>query len=258
MTRVCGLAPIGCSFVRQPKRANPRHQPGGWNDERKRTAGHCRAQPAVDMGTEQPCISAGTRFHPGHQSPMRVINPTVTWDPLVRLFHWSLVVFFFLAYILEGDWLSLHTHAGYTVALLVMFRLVWGAIGSKHAQFRDFVASPHSVISYLQQLASGETPPRRGHDPAGAVMILALLLCLTLVTLSGMSLYALEGSGPLAGTSVSRWPGPLLEQVHGFLADLTVVLVGLHVLGVLVISWRHRENLIKAMFTGGKPAAHDE
>lgn len=174
------------------------------------------------------------------------------WDLQVRVFHWALAFFFGLAYFLEGDRLRLHSHAGYTVALLVLFRVVWGFIGSDRARFVDFVVRPKESLRYLVQLVRGRARSYLGHNPAGAAMIVALLAGMLITALTGMTLYALEGSGPLAKTFVSSWPGDLLEDVHEFFADFSLVLVIVHVTGVLLSSYSLRENLTKAMITGHK------
>lgn len=174
------------------------------------------------------------------------------WDPFVRLFHWALVLFFFLAYYLEGDWRELHSHAGYTVALLVSFRIIWGFIGTSAARFANFVVPPRDISAYLSGFVRGTSEPHAGHDPAGAVMILVLLTSLLATTITGMSLFAMEGSGPLVGTFVTRWPGHVVEDLHEFFADFTVILVLVHVVGVLVTSRVHQQNLIAAMITGRK------
>ncbi len=176
----------------------------------------------------------------------------LTWDPLVRIFHWSLVTFFCLAYYLEGDWLGMHSHAGYTITLLVLFRLVWGVIGVGHARFSDFVVHPGESLTFLAQLLRGNAGAHDGHDPAAALMILLLLASLLITTFTGMSLFAMEGSGPLAGVADASWPGALLANVHAVAADLTACLIILHVAGVLLTSLRLRENLIGAMVTGRK------
>ena len=181
----------------------------------------------------------------------------VVWDPLIRTFHWSLGFFFLLAYFLEGDWLSLHSHAGYTVFLLVGFRLAWGIVGFSHARFSDFVTSPVETVAYLRQLYRGRPEPHIGHDPAGAIMIVLLLVSLTVTTLSGMSLFAMEGSGPLADTFVSSWPASVVEEIHEFSADFTLVMVIAHITGVLLTSFLQQENLIKSMITGRKRRRFD-
>ena len=86
------------------------------------------------------------------------------WDPFIRLGHWSLAAFFALAYWLGGDWLALHAQAGYTVALLVVFRLIWGFIGPQHARFADFVVGPVGLWRYLRTLPC-RRGPYAGHDP---------------------------------------------------------------------------------------------
>lgn len=179
------------------------------------------------------------------------------WDPLVRVFHWLLVVGFFTAYFTEGEGetLTLHTWAGYVVAGLILVRLVWGFIGTRHARFGDFVTRPAVVKDYL--LSVLRMHPRRylGHNPAGGLMIIALLISLLVTVSSGMGLYAVEEqAGPLAG-----WLGGLgesweevFEGLHEFFANFTLFLVVVHVAGVLVESLLHSENLVRAMVTGRK------
>jgi len=174
------------------------------------------------------------------------------WDPLVRIFHWSLVGFFFLAYLTEDDFETIHIWAGYAVAALVAFRLIWGVIGTKHARFLSFITSPRATRNYIKQAVKGQAPHYLGHNPAGAAMIVALLFSLIATTFFGMSLLAIEGEGPLAGTLFANFPEDPLEEVHEFFANFTLLLVFLHVGGVILSSLQHRENLVRAMFTGKK------
>ena len=174
------------------------------------------------------------------------------WDLLVRIFHWALASFFILAYFLEGYRLSLHVHAGYTIGLLVMFRIIWGVIGSDSARFANFLVTPREALSYTVALVKGSSSHYLGHNPAGAVMIVALLSSLLLTTVSGIVLFALEGSGPLANTFVASWPGGLTATVHDLAADICLILVVMHVLGVFFSSVYYKENLAKSMITGKK------
>lgn len=178
------------------------------------------------------------------------------WDPLIRIFHWSLAGFFLLAYVTEDELLTMHVYAGYAVAALIVFRLMWGFIGTRHARFTDFVTGPTKSIRYLAQLVTGRAPRYVGHNPAGAAMIIALLTTLTLTALTGMTLIAGDGGGPLAGTIFAKFSGGVLEEVHEFVANLTLILVVLHVAGVLISSLLHQENLVKGMVTGHKQRAH--
>ncbi len=179
----------------------------------------------------------------------------MVWDLPVRLFHWFLAGFFLLAYWYGSDWPGMHTHAGYTVLLLVVFRILWGFIGSRHARFRDFMVGPADMFRFLGILIRGRPCTYRGHDPAGAAMILTLIVSLLVTSASGMSLYAMEGRGPLAGTIVANWPDRLMVDVHHFTSELCLVLVIVHVLGVLLMSVLTRTNLIRAMITGRKATA---
>ena len=177
---------------------------------------------------------------------------TKVWDPLVRISHWLLVLFFFLAYLLEVDGSKMHAHAGYTVGLLVLFRFLWGIIGYGFARFSDFIAPPRQTLNYLRLLGARKAKRFVGHNPAGGSMIVVLLASLLLTTFTGICLFAMEGSGPLANTVVAQWPGLLFEEAHEFLANFTLFLIILHIAGVVFSSRLHNENLAMAMFTGRK------
>lgn len=162
------------------------------------------------------------------------------WDPFIRIFHWSLVVLFALAWVTEHlQWL--HQPVGYAILLLVGLRIVWGWVGSKHARFADFVRSPRATLTYARGLLRGTAPRLLGHNPLAGAMIIALL---------GM-LIATGASGWLM-TTASFGDTEWLEELHEALASLTLGLVGLHVLAVLVTSAVHGENLVRAMLTGRK------
>lgn len=196
------------------------------------------------------------------------------WDPLVRLFHWSLVAAFTIAYVTEDEWQDLHVWAGYIVAGLVAFRIVWGLVGPKYARFSDFVFSPAATLAYLKEMVNLRAKRYIGHNPAGGAMVLALLLSLGATTLSGMQLYALEeNAGPFAQVEMNLSPiatakadedeyeeheggghgeGGVWEEIHEFFANFTLLLVVLHISGVVISSLAHNENLPRAMVTGKK------
>ncbi len=179
-------------------------------------------------------------------------NTIKVWDPLIRVFHWSLVFSFFLAYVTEDSWESEHVIAGYIVAVLIGFRLVWGVIGTRRARFTQFVQSPQAVLVYLKQMIRFKVPHYLGHNPAAAAMIVCLLISLVMVSLSGMMIIAGEGQGPLAGTLFAAVNHDLAEEIHELFANFTLLLVFLHVAGVLFSSLLEKENLIRAMITGRK------
>lgn len=184
-------------------------------------------------------------------------QPIKVWDPLLRIFHWSLVSLFLFAFITEDDFLDLHVIAGYLIIGLIVFRLIWGVIGPRHARFSNFVKSPSQVKSYLKDVLLFRAKRYLGHNPAGGAMVIALLVSITMTVFFGMLTYgAMEFSGPLAGmvSGVSDTLAEGFEEVHEFFANFTLFLVGLHVIGVVVASLQHRENLVQSMIDGYKQA----
>lgn len=120
------------------------------------------------------------------------------WDPLIRIFHWSLVVAFVTSYLTGDENETIHIYSGYFILALLIFRLVWGVVGPKRARFSNFISAPTEAVAYVRGLFSGSAKRYTGHNPAGGWMALALLLSLSLTGLSGLKLYGVEGHGPLA------------------------------------------------------------
>jgi len=192
------------------------------------------------------------------------------WDPFARIAHWALVAAFALAYLSAeeegGSTAALHVLAGYAVGAIVALRILWGFIGPKHARFSDFVCGPVAVLRYLVDLVTGRARRYLGHSPAGAAMVIALLLCLAGTVATGVVAYGERGKGPLAADSTviataayaeenaGREGGEksVVGELHGALANITLALVILHVLGVGLASYAHRENLVTAMISGKK------
>lgn len=177
------------------------------------------------------------------------------WDPFVRIFHWALVAAFVIAYLTEDDFLTIHTWAGYSIAGLLMFRIVWGLIGTKHARFTDFVFAPREVVKFLKDTFSLRAKRYLGHNPAGGAMVILLMCSLIITVCSGLITLGLEeGEGPFASLLVnwSYFWGEWFEEIHEFFANFTLFLVFVHIAGVVVESLIHRENLITAMLNGKK------
>lgn len=205
------------------------------------------------MPTDEPAVPQG-------QQP---ILETV-WDPFVRIFHWTLVAAFAVAYITEDEALALHVWSGYLVGGLLLARIVWGFVGPQHARFADFVSGPIRAWRYLIDLILLRARRHVGHSPAGGIMVLMLMVGCLATVWTGLELYAAEdGKGPLAHATpviaqalaageISLGGGEFWEEVHEVLANLTFLLVLLHIGGVVLASILHRENLIGAMFTGRK------
>lgn len=204
-------------------------------------------------------------------------NEIRVWDPLVRLFHWGLVLTFVISYLSGDEESTLHVYAGYAVLGLITFRVFWGLVGTRYARFSDFVTTPSATIDYLKNLAD---KPKRyiGHNPAGGWMVIVMLVTLFVVSFSGLKIYAIEeGMGPLAGNTPELaiiktahadddeheeddekghkgedfWE-EFWEEIHEASSNFMLLLILLHVTGVYVSGRLHKENLVKAMLTGKK------
>ena len=163
------------------------------------------------------------------------------WDPVVRLFHWSLVACFVLAYLTRHDSETIHHLAGYAAGGLVTLRIVWGLLGTRYARFSQFVRHPATVLSYLRDIATGREARHIGHNPAGGAMVLALIAAMLATATSGWMM------------TTDRWWGvEWVGTLHAYSAHVLVLLVLLHLAGVALASLRHRENLVRAMVTGRK------
>jgi cytochrome b len=184
----------------------------------------------------------------------------VVWDLFVRVFHWSLAAGFIIAYLTEDELAGLHIWAGYLVFSLVVLRLLWGVVGSEYARFGNFVRGPAAVFDHLKQVMAGGGRRYLGHNPAGGAMIVALLLTLLLTALTGMLMFGAENPATALGSLASAFGlvgeagEESVKDVHEFFANLTLFLIVIHVGGVVLESWRHKENLPRAMVTGRKPA----
>ena len=166
------------------------------------------------------------------------------WDPFVRVFHWSLAGLFLLAYATGDEIEKVHIAAGYAIAGLLALRIVWGFVGPHHARFSDFVRSPRAVLTYLRDVALLRASRYLGHNPAGGMMVVALIVTLLGTCTTGYMM-----------TTGSFWGAKWVEEVHETFAHITIGLVVVHVLGVLVASFEHRESLVTAMITGRKRAS---
>ena len=168
----------------------------------------------------------------------------LVWDVPVRVVHWLMVASFFGAYFTAESerWRLLHVTLGYTMLGLAAFRIVWGLVGTRHARFSNFVRGPAAVLRYLRSLLIGRPEHHVGHNPAGALAIVALLALTLGVAASGWAVFNDVG-------------GEWLEELHELSANLMLLIVVVHIAAVALSSWLHRENLIGAMISGRKPGA---
>ena len=186
-------------------------------------------------GTMPPALSVDARSPTASQ--VRV------WDAFVRIFHWSLVGLFILAFVTGDEIEWLHLAAGYAIAVLILLRIIWGFVGPQHARFSDFVRTPREVTGYVRSAIRLRAPRYLGHNPAGGAMIIALLAMLIGISATGFMM-----------TTDAFWGAQWVEDLHEWLVYVMLGLIALHVAGVVFSSIEHGENLVKAMITGHKRA----
>lgn len=197
------------------------------------------------------------------------------WDLFVRFFHWVLVGSVTGMYLSGEHFRSVHTRLGYFIICLVFARLVWGFIGREHALFKDFLYSPATIYQYLLGLIKRNPKHYLGHNPAGGIMIVILLVSLLVTAFAGLKVFGQEGHGPLASSASpivqmafadqdeddhdeknikgsKRQEKHIWENVHEAMTAIMLFLIVVHIGGVATSSWIHKENLVLSMITGKK------
>lgn len=178
------------------------------------------------------------------------------WDLPTRLFHWLLFAAVVVSYASgeEHGWLfAVHTASGYLIALLLLFRVAWGFVGSRHSRFGDFVGGFRETTDYAKRLARRDPPRFVGHNPLGGWMIVALLAVLGLTVVSG--LFSTHGEGNAHGLLfplIAPYGRTGAGEIHEILGNLVVLLATVHVAAVFIDWLLTRENLTRAMLTGRK------
>lgn len=175
------------------------------------------------------------------------------WDIPVRLFHWILVVLIAFSWLSNKmDWMTWHMYSGYTILTLILFRILWGFVGSTHARFTDFIHGPRALIGYIRTLPSRTAAKFAGHNPLGGISVVLILLCV--LVQAGTGLFANDdiiNEGPLY-KHVSKELSDWLTTIHKYNFNVLLALIGVHVAAVLYYLIWKSENLIKPMFTGSK------
>ncbi len=171
----------------------------------------------------------------------------LVWDAPVRVFHWLLVLSFAGAYLTAESerWRLVHVSLGYTMGGLVAFRILWGLMGTRYARFSSFVRGPAAVVRYVRALLNGQPEHHVGHNPAGAVAIVLLLLSSIAIVATGWAIYNDVG-------------GNILEELHEGAGNFMLAVVAVHVAGVVLASRMHKENLVRSMLTGHKSGTPNE
>ncbi|MCE2989375.1 MAG: cytochrome b/b6 domain-containing protein [Nitrosomonadaceae bacterium] len=213
------------------------------------------------MNDEHAVSANGKSVQGGGAASTAAVAAVYVWDLPVRLFHWLLVasiIGLFVTGKLGGNWMEWHKLIGFFTLGLVVFRIIWGVVGSEYARFASFVRGPGAVLAYLRGSFSGAgsdgAKPYLGHNPLGALSVLGLLAVVLFQAISG--LFADDDilmRGPYAN-AVSGAISAQLTKLHKLNSDLILVLVGLHLAAIAFYFFVKKENLVKPMLNGSKVA----
>ncbi len=174
------------------------------------------------------------------------------WDAPTRLFHWLLVgLFGFSWWSAKTHHMDWHQLSGLTLCGLLVFRILWGLIGSSTARFTQFVRGPRAIWTYVR----GRTPHAIGHNPLGGLSVIALLAMLLVEVACGLLAVDIDGieSGPLSYL-IDFEQGRLAARIHGIAFNVMLGLIGLHLLAIAYYLLVKRRNLVGAMITGFQTA----
>ena len=181
----------------------------------------------------------------------------LVWDGALRLFHWITVLLVGLMWwTAENGIMDWHKRMGMMLVGLIAFRLVWGVIGSPTARFASWQAGPGAVLGYLKDLRGGTHRPDFGHNPAGTLSVIAMLLALCVQVGTGLFSVDVDGleSGPLASL-VSFEAGRQAAEIHEISFNVLLALIGLHLAAIATYLVFFKDNLVRPMVTGRRAAA---
>ena len=171
----------------------------------------------------------------------------LVWDFPVRVFHWLLVVSFAGAWLTSESeaWQMIHYAFGYTAVALVLFRVVWGIFGTRYARFSQFMKGPVETMHHIKSLLTVNQHPDLGHNPAGALAMISLMILVFLIGLTGY-------------WSVKEFLGDFMSGAHESISNITLVVVVIHIAAAMIMSFIQKENLVKAMVTWYKKGTPEQ
>ena len=171
----------------------------------------------------------------------------LVWDMPIRIFHWLLAISF------AGAWLTseseaqqmIHYAFGYSACILVLFRIIWGIVGTRYARFSQFIKGPAETIHHIKSLMTCSEHSGLGHNPAGALVMISLMILILLIGLTGY-------------WSIKEFLGDVMSEAHETIANITLVVVVIHVAAAIIMSFLQKENLVKSMLSGKKEGTSDQ
>ena len=181
----------------------------------------------------------------------------LVWDLPLRLFHWLLALSIIASYAtakLGFDWMQWHFYLGYWTIGLLVFRMLWGIFGPRHARFGSFIHNPSAIWLYLKGMFNPESARSIGHNPVGGLMVLLMLLLVAVQAGTGLfTTDAVVWAGPY-NPSVSESTAGFLSTVHDWNFNFIIGAVVLHIGAILFYAFYKKQNLVVPMLHGHLPA----
>lgn len=184
---------------------------------------------------------------------MAELTKVKVWDAPVRVFHWLLVLLLVFQYVtFKASYMTWHMYGGYTILVLLLFRIAWGFVGSSTARFGDFLYGPKAIIGYVRTLPKREAAKFAGHNPLGGLSVLLMLVAVLAQAVTGLfSNDDVLTEGPMVQW-ISKETSDWITTIHRYNFYVILTLAGVHIAAVLYYLFYKSENLVKAMFTGHK------
>ncbi|NQZ20668.1 MAG: cytochrome b/b6 domain-containing protein [Colwellia sp.] len=186
-------------------------------------------------------------------------KPALVWDLPLRVFHWlfaGTVIASWYTSDQDHDLIELHIQLGYFALGLIIFRLLWGVVGTKHARFISFVPKPKQLHHYIKNLKQNRAPASIGHNPLGSLMVILMIMLISLQAISGLFINDdIYSSGPY-NAIVTKDIEQVMAFLHHHVFDYMIGAIALHLLAIFYYVRIKKETLIVPMITGRKPAKH--
>ena len=182
----------------------------------------------------------------------------LVWDLPLRLFHWLLVASMTASYVtakLGFDWMQWHFYLGYWTIGLLVFRVLWGFFGPRHARFSSFIHAPGAIWLYMKGMFRRDTARSIGHNPVGGLMVILMLFLVAVQATTGLfTTDDVVWAGPY-NPSVSSSTASTLSTIHSINFNIIIGVVCLHIAAILFYALYKRQNLVVPMLHGHLPSA---
>jgi cytochrome b len=180
------------------------------------------------------------------------------WSLPTRFSHWFVFLAIVITYFIGGEeeYINAHTALGYLAGILILFRIIWGIVGPRYSKFSDFPIGISKMKEFVTNMKSSKSK-YPGHNPGASLIMLAIIVAILLVVITGMMNLAAEGQGFLASMNLNG-ESDFFEEAHDVMVNILIALVALHLAGIAIDTILHRESgTLASIFTGYKTVSAD-